>query len=139
MDLLHILILHQTFCHTPYCSPLLFTDGQITLAHITIRPSARPPAAPPSYSQTDRLHLLIFHQDLQPHPLLPLPAHVHGWADSTSSYYTKTFCHTPYCSSPLFTDGQITLAHIVLRSSAKPLTAPPSCSRTDRLHLPMLS
>ena len=44
----------KTFCHTPYCSSLLFTDGQITLAHITPRPSATPPAAPcPVYGWTD--------------------------------------------------------------------------------------
>ena len=127
----------KTFCHTPYCSSLLFMEGQITLAHITPKPSATPPTAPPSCSWTDRLHLLILHQDLLPHPLLLLPP-VHGRTDYTCSYYTKTFCHTPYCSSLLFTDGQITLAHITLRPSATPSTAPPSCSRTDRLHLLIL-
>merc|ERR1712143_7529 len=99
----------KTFCHTPYCSSLQFTDGQITLAHITPRPSATPLTAPPSCSRTDRLHLPILHQDLLPYPLLLLPP-VHGRTDYTCPYYIKTFCHTPYYSSLLLTDGQITLA-----------------------------
>ena len=83
----------KTFCHTPYCSYLMFTDGQITLAHITPRPSAT--------------------------PLLLLPP-VHGRTDYTCPYYTKTFCHTPYCSYLLFTDGRITLTHITSRIPSHP-------------------
>ena len=100
--------------------------------------------------------------NLLPHPLL-LPPPVHGWTDYTCSYYNKTFCQTPCCSSLLFTDRQITLAHISSRPSATPLTpaprsplmfvdgqiprphitprpsatpptALPFCSRTNRLH-----
>ena len=55
----------------------------------------------------DRLQLPILHQDLLPTPLLLLPP-VHRWTHYTCPYYTKTFCHTPYCSSLLFTDGHIT-------------------------------
>ena len=82
-------------------------DRQITLSHSSPRLSATPLAAPPSCLRTDRLHLLI-----------------------------NSFCHTPCCSSFLFMDRQITLAHIT--PSATPPAAPPSCLGTERLHLLIL-
>ena len=126
----------------------MVTDRQITLTHTLRRLSAMPPSAPPSYLRTDRLHLLILHQDLMPHPLAPpptclrtdrlhllilhqdslqhphlLPPPVYGRTDYTFSYFIKTHCHTPFCYSPLFTDRQITLAH-----NSSRLDATPPCS-----------
>ena len=50
-------ILYFCLCSVPGWVRFLFTDGQITLAHLT--PSATPPTAPPSYSRMERLLLPI--------------------------------------------------------------------------------
>ena len=86
-----------------------------------------PPCNCPSVTkykkQTDRLHLLILHQDLLPHPLLLLPPGNrrtyytcpyyskrfttppgNGRTDYTCPYYTKTFA-----TSPVFCQAQVTI------------------------------
>ena len=105
------LVRHSEMCNCPSVIKSNDVHGQ-TYYTAKPRPSATPLTAPHSCSRTDRLHLPILRQDLLPHPLLLLPP-VHGRTDYTCPYYTKTFCHTPYCSSLLFTDGQITLAQSI--------------------------